>query len=117
MLLLLLLLPGYITVKGKIYFCSRSDSQKSYVEDHSSDIEMTIAETNVNVNLEISPLSDFPESVSLVAKGRILGEFGRIFTEEKIQVELEVSIKYLVGNAVKAVVMEETVPSTKLTGK
>ena len=77
MLLLLLLLPGYITVKGKIYFCSRSDSQKSYVEDHSSDIEMTIAETNVNVNLEISPLSDFPESVSLVAKGfhDIMGEF------------------------------------------
>ena len=29
---------------------------------------MTIAETNVDVNLEISPLLDFPESVSLEAK-------------------------------------------------
>ena len=33
---------------------------------------------------------------------------GRNFTEEKIQEELEASIKYLVRNAVKAVVMEET---------
>ena len=69
MLLLLLLLAGYITVKGKAHFCSRNDSQKSYLEHHSSDTEITIAETNVDVNLEISPLSDFPESVSLEAKG------------------------------------------------
>ena len=30
---------------------------------------MTIAETNVDVNSEISPRSDFPESDSLEAKG------------------------------------------------
>ena len=69
MLLLLLLLASYITVQVKTHFCSRNDSETSYAEDHGSYIEMTIAETNVDVNLEISPLSDFPESVSLEAKG------------------------------------------------
>ena len=69
MLLLLLLLASYITVKVKTHFCSRNDSETSYAEDHGSYIEMTIAETNVDINLEISSLSDFPESVSLEAKG------------------------------------------------
>ena len=69
MLLLLLLLAGYITVKAKTHFCSRNESETSYAEDHGNYIEMTIAETNVDVNLEISLLSDFPEPVSLEAKG------------------------------------------------
>ena len=62
-------MASYITVKVKTHFCSRNDSETSYAEDHGSYIEMTIAETNVDVNLEISPLSDFAESVSLEAKG------------------------------------------------
>ena len=69
MLLLLLLLASYITVKAKTHFCSRNESETSYAEDHGNYIEMTIAEANVDVNLEISLLSDFPESVSLEAKG------------------------------------------------
>ena len=69
MLLLLLLLAGYITVKAKTHFCSRNKSETSYAEDHGNYIEMTIAETNVDVNLEYSLLSDFPEPVSLEAKG------------------------------------------------
>ena len=47
------LLAGYITVKWKTHFCSRNDFQKSYGEDHRSDIEMTIAETNVDVNWKL----------------------------------------------------------------
>ena len=69
LLLLLLLLAGYITVKEKTHFCSRNEPETSYAEDHGNYIEMTIAETNVDVNLEISLLSDFPESASLEAKG------------------------------------------------
>ena len=46
-------LAGYITVKGKTHFCFRNDFQKSYLEDHSSDIEMTIAETNADVNWKL----------------------------------------------------------------
>ena len=69
MLLLLLLLAGYITVKAKTHFCSRNESETSYTEDHGNYIEMTIAAANVDVHLEISLLSDFPESVSLEAKG------------------------------------------------
>ena len=67
--MLLLLLAGYITVKAKTHFCSRNESETSYAEDHGNYIGMTIAETNVDVNLEISLLSDFPESVSFGAKG------------------------------------------------
>ena len=51
LLLLLLLLASYITVKAKTHFCSRNDSETSYAEDHGSYIEMTIAETNVDINL------------------------------------------------------------------
>ena len=51
LLLLLLLLASYITVKVKTHFCSRNDSETSYAEDHGSYIEMTIAKTNVDINL------------------------------------------------------------------
>lgn len=61
--MLWLLLAGDITIKEEIHFYCRSVTEKYYVEDHGSDAEMTITETNVDIEIEIILLSDFSQSV------------------------------------------------------
>lgn len=82
LLLLLLLLAGYITTKRKIHIYFRSNTKKSYAEDDCSDVELTVAEERL---MQTQPVSLEPKEINKIME--------KIFTEQKIQEEVEACVK------------------------